>query len=134
MALLPSPLRHPGHYGWVKEQLAVITEGPQRIATLQERMEAVIPHIEEDKVVIYAAVEGKDSHGTLRRSETAKVIEPQRVGKHQLRAIQTTTASPFVQAADMLLEKPQKGIILQSEIDPQSFLNGHFIVNVYGKV
>jgi len=127
-------LRHPGHYGWIQEQLSFLGNAPNPIQTLQEKMEDAIPHIEDDQIVLYAAVEGKDASGILRRREIAKTIFPQKVGKHQLRAIQTTTAAPLVQSAQFLLENPQRGVILQSQIDPISFLNGNYILPVYGKV
>ncbi len=127
-------LRHPGHYGWVKEQLAGFNNEKDKIAALQKKMEEVIPHIEDDRIILYAAVEGKDAGGTLRRREVAKLIKPQRVGRHTLRAIQTTTAVPMLQAAMDLLEKPRKGVILQSQIEPEGFLKGSFVVPVYGEV
>ena len=127
-------LRHPGHYAWIQEQLTNLGNTSDAIKSLQEKMEAIIPHIEYDKIVLYAAVEGKDAAGMLRRKEIAKCILPQIVGKHQLRAIQTTTAAPLVQAAQLLLETPHSGVILQSQIDPKQFLNGNYIVRVYGKV
>ncbi|MCB0518241.1 MAG: saccharopine dehydrogenase NADP-binding domain-containing protein [Lewinellaceae bacterium] len=126
-------LRHPGHYGWVKEQLAGLKNEKDKIAVLQLRMEEVIPYIEDDRIILYAAVEGKDSGGTLRRREVAKLILPQKVGRHTLRAIQTTTAVPMLQAAMDLLENPRQGVILQSQIDAESFLKGEFIVPVYGE-
>jgi saccharopine dehydrogenase-like NADP-dependent oxidoreductase len=125
-------LRYPGHYAWVQEQLAHLGNTADAIKSLQEKMETVIPHIEEDKIVLYAAVEAKDTTGILRRREIAKCILPQKVGKRQLRAIQTTTAAPLVQAAQLLLETPHSGVILQSQIDPIQFLNGNYIVRVYG--
>lgn len=127
-------LRYPGHYGWVEKQLAAVKEGGTPIKSLQEKMETEIPHIEQDQIVLYAAVEGKDKHGVLRRSEVSKLILPQKVGKHKLRAIQTTTAAPMVQAAFMLLESKHKGLVLQSKIDPKPFLNGTFVVPVYGNI
>ena len=127
-------LRHPGHYAWIQEQVANLEPTTDAIKSLQEKMEAIIPHIEEDKIILYAAVEGKDATGILRRREIAKCIRPQKVGKHQLRAIQTTTAAPLAQAAQLLLETPLSGVILQSQIDPIAFLNGNYIVPVYGKV
>ncbi|MFV5695413.1 saccharopine dehydrogenase family protein [Flavobacterium sp. LB3P122] len=127
-------LRHPGHYDWIQEQLINLGNSPDGIKSLQEKMEGIIPHIEDDKIIIYAAVEGKDASGILRRREIAKCILPQKVGKHQLRAIQTTTASPLVQAAQLLLETPHNGVVLQSQIDPKQFLNGNYIVRVYGKM
>jgi len=127
-------LRHPGHYAWVAQQLSDSDKSDTAIKILQEKMEATIPHIEDDQIVLYAAVEGKDSNGVLRRREIAKRILPQQVGNHQLRAIQTTTAAPLAQTAQMLLEGTHSGIILQSQIDPATFLNGNYIVPVYGKV
>jgi len=127
-------LRHPGHYAWVQEQINAIGNMPDRIKELQKKLEAAIPNIEDDKIVLYAAVEGKDARGILRRQEIAKCILPQKVGKHQLRAIQTTTAAPLVQAAQLLLEAIQSGVVLQSQIDPVPFLNGNYVVRVYGKV
>ena len=127
-------MRHQGHYNWVQEQLDNLGNNPNAIVSLQEKMEAVIPHIEDDQIILYAAVEGKDSTGILRRREIAKCILPQKVGKHQLRAIQTTTAAPLAQAAQLLLENPHHGIVLQSQMDSKSFLNGNYVLNVYGKI
>lgn len=127
-------LRHPGHYLWVQAQLDPTGNKTEMIKNLQQKMEAVIPHIEDDQIVLYAAVEGKDAQGILRRREIAKCIRPLKVGKHQLRAIQTTTAATLVQAAQLLLENSLSGVILQSQIDPVKFLNGNYIVPVYGKV
>ncbi len=126
-------LRHPGHYSWVHEQLANMKDKSSAINDLQQKMEAVIPHIEDDQIILYAAVEGKDAQGVLRRREISKRILPQKVGKHLLRAIQTTTAAPLVQAAQLLLENTLSGVILQSQIDPVKFLNGNYIGKVYGK-
>ncbi|MGM1056272.1 MAG: saccharopine dehydrogenase family protein [Bacteroidota bacterium] len=124
-------LRYPGHYSWVEKQISGI-ENSDKISVLQEKMEADIPHCEDDQIVLYAAVEGKDTAGTLRRREIAKRIFPQKIAKYRLRAIQTTTAAPLLQAAQLLLESKMTGIILQSQIDPKKFLNGNFILPVYG--
>lgn len=125
-------LRHPGHYAWVAEQISRAAITNEKVEVLQEKMQAVIPHIEEDQIVLYAAVEGEDSSGIRKRREVAKQILPLIVGKHELRAIQTTTAAPLLQAAQLLLEKDQKGVILQSHLDPVEFLKGNFVTRVYG--
>ncbi|TNE48435.1 MAG: saccharopine dehydrogenase [Bacteroidetes bacterium] len=125
-------LRHPGHYGWVQTQRAGLGNSREAIAVLQDKMETAIPNVEDDRIILYAAVEGKDAGGILRRREVAKLILPQVVGKHRLRAIQTTTAVPMLQAAELLLGSARRGVILQSQIDPEPFLNGAFIVPVYG--
>ena len=127
-------LRHPGHYAWVQEQLSNLENSDDAITKLQQKMEATIPHVEDDQIILYAAVEGTDAEGILRRREIAKCILPQKVGKHQLRAIQTTTAAPLAQAAQLLLENAIKGVTLQSQIEPAKFLNGNYIVRVYGKI
>lgn len=127
-------LRHPGHYAWIQEQLSNLENSEDPITKLQQKMEAAIPHIEDDQIILYAAVEGKDAEGILRRREIAKCILPQKVGKHKLRAIQTTTAAPLAQAAQLLLENAINGVILQSQIEPAKFLNGNYMVRVYGKM
>lgn len=127
-------LRHPGHYGWVENQLKSLKQSETLISDLQQIMQTEIPHIQDDQIVIYAAVEGKDASGTLRRQEIAKRIHPQQVGKHTLRAIQTSTATPLIQAISWLLETKTKGIVLQSQLDAAAFLKGDFIKRVYGEV
>lgn len=125
-------LRHPGHYDWIKSILQKMDYDPHPVNLLQEKMEENIPHLENDRIILYAAVQGKDNEGILRRKEVAKKILPQQIGGHRLRAIQSTTAAPMIQAAWYLLKKKPEGIILQSQLDPFSFLDGDFILPVYG--
>ena len=125
-------LRHPGHYSWVEQQLKGLKNTKDSISGLQDIMLAEIPHVEDDHIIMYAAVAGKDAKGVLRRDEIAKHIKPLHIGKHTLRAIQTATAAPLVQAIYWLLETKPKGVILQSQIDARTFLNGAFITRVYG--
>ena len=127
-------LRYPGHYAWIQDQIKNISTIDNLSESLQLIMENQIPHIEDDQIILYAAVQGKDSNGKLRRKEISKQIFPQKVGKYVLRAIQTTTAVPLIQSAQLLLESSFKGIILQSEIEPKRFLNGNFIVPIYGNI
>jgi saccharopine dehydrogenase-like NADP-dependent oxidoreductase len=127
-------LRYPGHYAWIEKQIKKIGTTKEAIKELQHKMQEAIPHIEDDQIVLYAAVEGKDIEGVLRRREIAKTIFPQKIGNHQLRAIQTTTAAPLAQAAQLLLEGKYRGVLLQSQIDSTAFLNGDFVSRVYGKL
>lgn len=127
-------LRHPGHYEWVANLLAGLQPWDDPITALQEAMEAAIPHVEDDQIILYAAVEGQDTKGILRRREVAKKIVPQQVGKHTLRAIQTTTAVPLLQSIQYLLENSTKGVLLQSQLPTRAFLKGNFIVPVYGDI
>jgi len=127
-------LRHSGHYAWVQEQIDNLSTVDKPIKALQQIMEKQIPYIEDDQIILYVAVQGKDAEGILRRREISKQILPQKIGKYQLRAIQTTTATPLIQSARLLLESTYKGVVLQSEIDTKPFLNGNFIVPVYGHI
>lgn len=127
-------LRYPGHYAWIEKQIKKIGTTKEAIKELQHKMQEAIPHIEDDQIILYAAIEGKDIEGVLRRREIAKTIFPQKIGNHQLRAIQTTTAAPLAQAAQLLLEGKYRGVLLQSQIDSTAFLNGNFVSRVYGKL
>lgn len=125
-------IRYPGHYKWVQKQLETIPDDDQRIATLEKIMVDQIPRVEDDTVVIYSSVTGRDTSGILRQKEYAYEIHPSYVGNQKLRAIQTTTAAPLCEIARMMLTKGWKGVKLQSQIDPQEFLNGPFVKSIYG--
>lgn len=125
-------LRHVGHYAWVEQQLTTIGNDSNATEALQNVMIKQIPYIEDDQIILYSAVQGKDKDGTIRRREISKCIHPKLVGKHQLRAIQLTTAAPLLQSAQILLESKSSGVLLQSQINAPSFLNGTFINQVYG--
>src|SRR5690554_1412566 len=58
-------LRFPGHYGWVEEQINNLSDSNKPIEALQHIMENQIPHIEDDQIVLFAAVQGKDDNGIL---------------------------------------------------------------------
>lgn len=127
-------LRHPGHYTWVGKQLKTLKNSKDHISGLQEIMQTEIPHIEDDQIVLYAAVAGKDATGKFYRQEIAKHIKPQQIGKHTLRAIQTSTATPLIQAITWLLDTKTKGVVLQSQLDATAFLKGDFVKRVYGNI
>ena len=66
-------LRHPGHFAWIKEQMDTLENTSEAIKSLQEKMEAIIPHVEDDQIILYVAVEGNDATGTLRTSFSCKL-------------------------------------------------------------
>lgn len=125
-------LRYPGHYAWVESALTTIPSDENSIKVLEQIMLNNIPSVENDVVVIYASVQGKDKFGRIRRRESSYKIYPTYVGNKKLRAIQTTTASAICEVARMLSENDWKGPIFQSMIPPSDFLNGPFIRSVYG--
>jgi len=61
-------------------------------------------------------------------------IYPSTVGKHKLRAIQTTTAAPLCESARLLLKGTLKGAIFQSDLDTGSYLNGPYVKDIYGPI
>ncbi len=91
-----------------------------------------VPAVEDDFVLAHASVEGFDEPGTRRILEKAFFVKPIKLNGNHLRAIQTTTAAPLCEAAMMLLSNKYKGVVLQSQINPQEFLNGNFVSKIYG--
>ncbi len=124
-------LRYPGHYDWIEGILRHIPHGEDRVQKLQQRMEESIPAVEHDVVVIYASVSGKDQRGRLRILESYYMIHPFHIAGKVLRAIQATTAAGLCECARMLLMGGYFGCILQSQIDPQDYLQGPFVSAVY---
>ncbi|OWY19075.1 saccharopine dehydrogenase [Sphingobacteriales bacterium UPWRP_1] len=125
-------LRYPGHYGWVEQTLAGFdAAAANKTQLLQAAMLQTIPALEDDVVVIYVSVQGKDQRGQLHLIEQSYRILPFAVGNKTLRAIQSTTASALAETARLLLLNNYQGLILQSQIDPSAFLNGRFVSMVY---
>jgi hypothetical protein len=124
-------LRYPGHYDWVRKLLKEAPAGADRASYLLGRMEEAVPFMDDDLVVIYAAVEGRDAQGTLRRLESSRLIRPSRVGARTLKAIQGTTAAGLAESARLLLTEDVRGVCLQSQIDPAHFMAGPFISEIY---
>ena len=124
-------LRYVGHYQWVDsivKTLSVDADLPDR---LQDVMLAAVPSVEDDMVLVHASIDGFDAGGRRRMIEKAFFVEPLEINGRHLRAIQTTTAAPLCESAMMLLGGNYKGVVLQSQIDPESFMSGKFVSSVY---
>lgn len=127
-------LRYPGHYAWVERTLAETphpASAEDHIAHLERRMLESIPFVEDDLVVIYAAVEGRGADGHLHRLEKSHLIRPRRVGARTLKAIQSTTTAGLAESARFLLLEAPRGVCLQSQIDPAHFMAGPFVAEIY---
>ncbi len=125
-------LRHPGHFAWAQGVVHEYPNDADLPDRVLERFLRDIPSVEEDFVIVHASVEGFDSSGIRRMVEKAYFVNPLEINGHSLRAIQTTTAAPLCESAMLLLSGDYKGIVLQSQIDPDSFLEGKFVKAVYG--
>ncbi len=121
-------LRHVGHYDYVEK---VVRENQGDAGLILNQFLREIPAVDDDFVLVHSSVEGVDDHGTRRMIEKAFMIEPLEINGHRLRAIQTSTAVPLLEAAMMLRSGKHKGAVLQSQIDPDEFLNGRFISRIY---
>jgi len=124
-------LRYVGHYNWVESIIETLPKGDELPGRLQDAMLQAVPSVEDDLVLVHASVDGFDSHGRRRMVEKAYFVEPLEINGHSLRAIQTTTAAPLCQSAMMLMTGEHKGVILQSQIDPNAFLSGNFVSRIY---
>jgi saccharopine dehydrogenase-like NADP-dependent oxidoreductase len=133
-------LRHVGHYHWVETIIKKIAveenvfnkaEQDQLPDKLLTEFLREIPAVEDDFVLVHASVDGFDIKGVRRMLEKSFFVEPIQINVNHLRAIQTTTAAPLCQAAEMLLSNKYKGVVLQSQIEPQEFLAGNFVSKIY---
>ena len=124
-------LRYPGHYAWVDGLLARIPEGEDRPEHLLRKMEEAVPFMDDDVVVLYAAVEGRGADGVLRRLERSRSIRSRRIGARNLKAIQSTTTAGLAESARLLLTDSIQGVCLQSQIDPDPFMAGPFVAEIY---
>lgn len=127
-------IRFPGHYEWARKVIKETPAGQDKITHLNDVMINEIPSVQEDVVIVFVSVKGKDNKGVLRAMEKSIHVYPSKVGKHTLRAIQTTTAAPLCEAAVMLLSGQYQGPVFQSQINTKSFLNGQFVSKVYGGI
>jgi saccharopine dehydrogenase-like NADP-dependent oxidoreductase len=133
-------LRHIGHYAWVEGVIERIAseenilnkyEHEELPAKLLTEFLRQVPAVEDDFVLVHASVDGFDSHGTRRMIEKAFFVEPLEINSQRLRAIQTTTAAPLIESAMTLLSNEYKGVLLQSQIEPEKFLRGNFVSRIY---
>jgi saccharopine dehydrogenase-like NADP-dependent oxidoreductase len=124
-------LRHVGHYAWVDGVVRQFPNDENLPKVLLDKFLKEIPALEDDFVLVHASVEGFDKKGIRRLIEKAFFVEPLEINGHYLRAIQTTTAVPLIESAMMLLSGEHKGVLLQSQIEPEKFLKGSFNSRIY---
>jgi len=124
-------LRYVGHYDWVERQIRKLPKDENLPKTLQDVMLEAVPSVEDDLVLVHASVDGFDAKGRRRMIEKAFYVEPLEIAGKSLRAIQTTTAAPLCESAMMLLSGNYKGVVLQSQLNPEEFMNGTFVSRIY---
>ena len=126
-------IRYPGHYSWVESVIRKSATEERPVEALEKAMLDVIPVVEDDLIIVYASVMGRDNQGVLRKVEKAMKIGPTSIGGKRLRAIQSTTAAPMAECTRMLLKGETSGVVLQSQVDVDDFITGPFVERVYGR-
>lgn len=124
-------IRYVGHYEWVEQQVRKLPKDENLPQNLQNVMLEAIPSVEDDLVLVHASVDGFDARGRRRMIEKAYYVLPLEINGKTLRAIQTTTAAPLCESAMMLLTGNYKGVVLQSQLNPEEFMSGNFVSRVY---
>ncbi len=124
-------LRYVGHYDWVESVIRKLPKDENLPNRLQDVMLEAVPSVEDDLVLVQASVDGFDVNGRRRMIEKAFYVQPLEINGKTLRAIQTTTAAPLCESAMMLLTGNYKGVVLQSQLNPEEFMKGKFVSRIY---
>lgn len=125
-------LRHPGHYDWIEKQVKSFPDDEAVAQNLERIMLENIPHVEDDFVIVHSSVEGFDCRKNRRLIERSFRISPSVLNGKTLRAIQTTTAAALVECAELLSSNSHRGVLMQSDLDPDDFMRGRFVSKIFG--
>lgn len=119
-------MRYPGHRDAMKLFLYDLQMKNDR-KQAKEILNNALPLVDDDIVLVYAAVEGKID-GQLRRKEFSESYRNVEIDGKDWRAISWTTACSISAVVDMVSEGKlkSKGFIKQEEIDFEMFINSHF--------
>ena len=119
-------MRYPGHRDGMKLLLYDLQlKNDRKLA--KEILNNALPIVDEDIVLIHAAVEGK-INGQLRRKEFSESYRRISLDGKDWRAISWTTACSIATVVDLVSEGKlkDKGFIKQEEIPLDMFLESHF--------
>lgn len=119
-------MRYPGHRDAMKLFLYDLQMKNNR-QMAKEILNNALPLVDEDIVLIYAAVEGK-IEGKLRRKEFSESYRNINIDGKDWRAISWTTACSVAAVVDLVAEGKlkNKGFIKQEEIPLDMFMESHF--------
>lgn len=119
-------LRYPGHCEKMRLLMNDLKLNKDR-NNLKHILEEALPKTNQDVVIIYVAVEGKQ-HGEFIEETFVKKIYPKMIAKNHWSAIQVATATSACAVIDILLQKKEtpKGLVVQESIDLDTFLKNRF--------
>ncbi len=119
-------IRYPGHRDAMKLLLYdLLLKNNRKLA--KDILNNALPLVDEDIVLVYAAVEGI-MDGKLRRKEFSESYRRITLDNKEWRAISWTTACSICAVVDMVSDGKlkDKGFIKQEEIPFNLFINSHF--------
>ncbi|WP_051209767.1 saccharopine dehydrogenase family protein [Gelidibacter mesophilus] len=119
-------MRYPGHRDGMKLLLYDLQlKNDRKLA--KEILNNALPLVDEDIVLVYAAVEGK-INGSLRRKEFSESYRKINLDGKDWRAISWTTACSISSVVDLVSEGllKNKGFIKQEDIPLDVFLQSHY--------
>ncbi len=119
-------IRYPGHRDGMKLLLYdLLLKDDRKLA--KDILNNALPLVDEDIVLIYAAVEGI-MDGQLRRKEFSESYRKITLNNKDWRAISWTTACSISTVVDLVSQGKlkNKGFIRQEEIPLETFLQSHF--------
>ncbi|HLW31319.1 MAG TPA: saccharopine dehydrogenase C-terminal domain-containing protein [Aequorivita sp.] len=125
-ALNYKTIRYPGHRDGMKLLLYdLLLKNDRKLA--KEILNNALPLVDEDIVLVYAAVEGI-MDGQLRRKEFSESYRKITLDNKEWRAISWTTACSISAVVDLVSEGKlkDKGFIKQEEIPFKMFIQSHF--------
>lgn len=94
--------------------------------TLKGILSKVVPHVEDDKVVVYVGVTGR-KNGRLIEKTYTNTLYPTDYHGHKFSAIQMTTAAGICTVVDLVIkEKKLNGLVRQEQISLEQFLANRF--------
>jgi saccharopine dehydrogenase-like NADP-dependent oxidoreductase len=118
-------MRYPGHcakMSFILNDLK-LRQNPK---LAKEILENVIPHTEEDKVVIYVAIQG-EQNGLFSEKTYSNTLYPIEIDGNKFSAIQMTTATAICTIIDLVVtEKKLSGIVKQEQVNINEFLSNRF--------
>lgn len=119
-------IRYPGHRDGMKLLLYdLLLKDDRKLA--KDILNNALPLVDEDIVLVYAAVEGM-MNGKLRRKEFSESYRKITLDNKDWRAISWTTACSISTVVDLVSEGKlkNKGFIKQEEIPFEMFIQSHF--------
>lgn len=119
-------IRYPGHRDGMKLFLYDLQMKNDRLLA-KDILNNALPLVDDDIVLVYAAVEGKID-GQLRRKEFSESYRNVEIDGKDWRAISWTTACSISTVVDLVSQGKlkKKGFVKQEEIPYDLFINSHF--------